>query len=1020
MFSIGDEVVSLANPDRRGTIVGMGPMHAGIQYYIVNFGGNDRTTVPELDLRLDIFAPEPVDNLKNGNLGGYHEFQRIITYFQLQREYPLRNNIYAFNASRTRFYPFQFKPLIKFLDSPNHRLLIADEVGLGKTIEAGLILTELRARQNVSRVLVICPSNLTAKWYIELKKRFGEDFKILKVADFLEFLKEYQENPERTIINGIISLEAIRKNNVLDRLQELTPSFDLVIIDEAHHMRNFGKNQRRAGVLLSQGGGAMLLLTATPIHLGNENLFSLLNILDEDEFPDLNIINDRLQKNESIVKSQICIGQIPPKVKEAKNFLLNTKAYPWIIQNPVFNEAVLKFEKMEALQNNGHDFRKLQLELQRDLAELNLIGHIFTRTRKREVQVNVAKRKAFSIRLELTPIEKQFYDAVTNYIRELNLIRTDIMLNQKWLLNTPQRRMASCIPAMVEYYKNHVSFSTSDRPEDFVLTEERDIELNESRLEEARHNLLNIIKNWPKNSIDTKYNNFLNMLLELRKNDGFLKVIVFAFFKDTLKYLKDRLLKDNIKSVLISGDVKTDDRVQLIEKFRTNSDIEVMLSSRVGSEGLDFQFCNTLFNYDLPWNPMEVEQRIGRLDRIGQEFKVIRIYNFWIRDTIEQRILERLYDRIKIFEHSIGELESILGDEIRDLEIYILSNQLTPQEEEIHIQQIAAAIERRLKDLQELENSSAKFIGTDYYFEEEIKMIDSHRRYITKKQLYSFIKDFIINICPATRFNYDFNKDIGEIYPDQLFREFITEYGLTRELFNFTNAGTQGVSITFDSQVAYDNNYIEFITVLHPLIQSILKKYKQEKRPLSNAHHIVLKVTSLKLGFYFFFIFRLRITAIRGTNVIEMIVLDENLEEKCVADAAEMLLVDMIEKGEDFVGEPLVINPVIAEKAYNESNNIFLKRVSKIRDQLNQTNNAFLERRLGSLKAFYEKNISNKRELLSRGESEGRQEQYLRMLRGVIKRLESELEEKTKTLEKQRTIMVNYDEISAGILEVLE
>lgn len=147
-FKIGDEVQRVSEPNQIGTVVEICEHHAGIQYYRVNFGAVGRPKMDEIDLRPFIPAKTPAENLEIGNIDGYQEFQRLITYQRLLRDHPLRNNIYAFNASRTRFYPYQFKPLLKFLDSPKHRLLIADEVGLGKTIEAGLILTEMRVPWN--------------------------------------------------------------------------------------------------------------------------------------------------------------------------------------------------------------------------------------------------------------------------------------------------------------------------------------------------------------------------------------------------------------------------------------------------------------------------------------------------------------------------------------------------------------------------------------------------------------------------------------------------------------------------------------------------------------------------------------------------------------------------------------------------------------------------------------------------------------------------------------------------------
>jgi SNF2 family DNA or RNA helicase len=321
-YSPGDEVQSISDPSRIGTIVQVCEIHAGIQWYRVNFGTAGRPKVAEIDLRPYVPATSPEESLAAGNLGGYKEFQRLITLTRLLRQQPLQNQIYAFNASRTRFYPYQFKPLLKFLDSSQHRLLLADEVGLGKTIEAGLIFTELKARQDLRRVLVVCLANLTRnKWQPELERRFAAEFSVLNTAEFLRFLEKYEKSPEQANLFGIISLESIRAERVLNRLEELEPDFDLVIVDEAHYLRNFGTKSRQAGVILSRCAYAMLFLTATPIHLGNENLFSLLNILDEAGFPDLYTADLRLRHNEPIVKAQICIAQIPPQVETALQLL---------------------------------------------------------------------------------------------------------------------------------------------------------------------------------------------------------------------------------------------------------------------------------------------------------------------------------------------------------------------------------------------------------------------------------------------------------------------------------------------------------------------------------------------------------------------------------------------------------------------------------------------------------------------------------------------------------------------------
>jgi len=1019
-YKIGDEVQSISDPSLIGTVVEICEFHADVQWYRVNFGPAGRPKKPEMDLRPFVPADSPKDNLLKGNIDGYREFQRLITYQRLIRDNPLRNNIYAFNASRTRFFPFQFKPLLKFLDSPKNRLLIADEVGLGKTIEAGLILTELRARQTVQRVLVVCPANLTEKWQLELKRRFGEDFVILTASGFLEFLREYEEYPEEASINAIISLESVRKQSVLDEIDALAPGFDLLIVDEAHHMRNFGRKQRRAGLLLSASADAMLFLTATPIHLGNENLFSLLNILDDEEFPDLYTVDSRFRDNEPIVKAQICMGQLPPNVEEAINLLDKGSVSSRIKFNPVYQELMQNLQEIEFDQSQNNINRRIILEAQRGLAELNLIGHIFTRTKKREAQTNIGVRKAFPIRLKFTEQEREFYDSVTAYVRAESEKRTDSPLIQQWMLNTPQRRMASSIPAMVEYYKENLGLNENDRPEDSSITDEDldDIVFDPNNLSSAKDKLKAVLTKYGDKGPDSKYDEFIRILKGLRHKEGRLKVMVFAFFKDTLKYLKNRLTEDEFKCDVISGDVNPKERTKIVADFKENTHFEILLSSRVGSEGLDFQFCDTLFNYDLPWNPMEIEQRIGRLDRIGQESPVIRIYNFWIEGTIEQRILDRLYIRIGIFERSIGELEMILGDELNTIERDMLSKKLSPEEEEELIERKAMAIEARIDELAKLEKNAAQFIGTDQFFVNEVEMIKQRRRYVTGEQMRRFIVDFLRTNCPRSRLVYDSKTNIGELYPDDRLRSMLTRYGIAAHLSRYLTSVDRGIYITFDSQTAFDNPKYDFINVLHPLTQSIVRHYTEDDKIHSNVHHIILKTDKLTEGFFVYFIYRLKIIGARGKNTLEMVILDQNIERACSDDDAEFILGVMVEKGEESKETGYVVDQLLAENACQKATELFLERVTKIREKVKRNNDAFIERRLDSLRISYGKNLKMKRDLLEQSILRKRKERYLRMLRGTIKRLEAELAEKKRALDMLKTVQVEYDEISAGILEI--
>jgi superfamily II DNA or RNA helicase len=1003
-FKIGDEIQCISDLGRIGTVVEIGEIHAGIQWYRVNLGAAGRPKMPETDIRPFVSFKSPQENLIKHKLDGYQEFQRLITFQRLLREHPLQNIFSGFNASRIQFYPYQFKPLYKFLNSPKRRLLIADEVGLGKTIEAGLILTELRARQTLQKVLVVCPANLCEKWQMELRGKFDEKFKILTAKEFINLLQRFEEPSQNSAINGIISLESIRTKKMLKHLEGLGAFFDLVIVDEAHHMRNFKCNSHKVGILLNRRADAMLLLTATPIHLGSKNLFSLLNILDPVKFPDLPTLDKHIRENKPIVDAQICVEQIPPKIKKAEKLLRNVSGNSFINTRHIYAELMENFKNLKLTSKNGNKKRSLILQIQRGLAELNLIGDIFTRSKKKEVLPQRAVRKAFRIELSFNQTEKSFYDAVTNYVLTESKQNTGI---QHWKLIMTQRRIASCLPVMVENYERHFNSNKND-----------------SSYPERK--LLAILKKWPKDAPDSKYNEFLKMLKSLKKKEGNLKIIVFAFFKDTLLYLKNRLTKDGFLCDIISGDVKPADRIAIVNKFRAEPSFEILLSSEVGSEGLDFQFCHTLFNYDLPWNPMEIEQRIGRIDRIGQKSSVIRIYNFWVKGTIEKRILDKLYERIGVFKQSIGELESILGDELRSFERDMLGKKLTREEEKRLIKQKWMAIKYREKESERLKEHSAEFIGTDQFFNLEVDRIKRRCQFITSGQMRKFITDFIKDNCPNSIFKYCQNRNLGYLYPDSVLGEIIKNNGISEKLLRFLANLDAETPITFDPQTAFDHPDYEFINVHHPLTRSIVKYYSESDKLNSNAHYVALKTNNLKKGLYTYFIFRLRIHAAVGGDTLQMVILDQNLNCVCNGEDAEIVLGEIIEKGKDTRDADYKIRSIpTPKKAYKRASKIFLKRVADIRKEIKKNNDVFIDRRLQNLSTFCGnhnmsviiprfKAVANDTALKNK-----EKENYIRILRGNMRIPGLEFEEKVRNLKKQRKLQLEYEDVSAGILKII-
>jgi len=1033
-FIVGDKVQAVTDPTKAGTIEALAGRQAGTQYYEVFWGGHEGySNVPEDFLLPYRRSGKPIENLLAGHIGGYHDFVRVITHCRLNRQEPLRDHYFAFNASRTKFYPYQFKPLLKFLDSPIRRILIADEVGLGKTIEAGLILTELEARETIHRVLVVCPASLREKWKLELRKRFGQEFRVLQQREFNEFLNEYEDSPDATRLKGIVSYESIRGRRILDRLTDLLPDFQLVIMDEAHHMRNPGRLTHRVGKLLADctsPSGALVFLTATPLQLSNDNLHALLNILDEARFPDKSTSLQQIKNNRPIVNVQRYMSQIAPPFDQVVKELHLAALSPWLMGNPLLTKVQEQINQLRDRTLTSEVRRTIVVGVHRDLAALNLLGHIYTRTRKRDAHTNHAKRKSFSIEVHFTEMEMRFYDAVSEFVREEAERGNNNSVIVQWMVNMPQRRMTSCIPAMVTHYRQQLvqksaPFGTDDEEyqEDLGWIEvESDTPIGTPRVADASQRLSQLLSLWQVGAPDTKYEKLLEILQGLREEEGGrCKVVIFSFFKATLRYLSRQLASAGLQSVSIHGDVPADERPGIIEQFRASPDCEVLLSSRVGSEGLDFQFCHSMVNYDLPWNPMEVEQRIGRLDRIGQESEVIKIYSLWIANTIESRILRKLYDRVKIFEESVGDLEIILGETVARLGKELFASRLTREEESERVERALLAIEKERQELSSLEENATKLLGTDDFFKDEVDNIIKKKRYMTPIQLRLFFEDFIRQFCPRTVLREVRNANhVFSVVPDEELEKLIRRQRRSLELPAFVhNNSKDGIVITFDSDVAYNNPRIEFLNAVHPIMRVAVAVFDEDKSKLLNASRVHLRSDKLAPGIYLYVIYRVFLNAAKGSTQLELIVCDGDGVDRCSPQLGEELLGEILELGDEC--QHLLNVNVAADlsAAIEAANRSIQLRIHRLKEDASVQNDNMLERQISSLRESYNRKIESLEKTIRNEELALGRERYLTLQRGKVNKIKAELDQRADELQRKKFVNVEFSELAAGVLEVV-
>jgi len=647
-------------------------------------------------------ANSPDACISSGRYATASNLRMAITHHRLNGR--LANLIYSMNTTNTEFFPYQFKPVLQILDSPNNGILIADEVGLGKTIEAGLIWTELRARQNARRLLVICPAMLREKWRDELSYRFGVKAEIVDASTLLDRLLSSRQRPNQDFAL-IASFQGLRppsdysdtdlKTWAAKLARFLDESggngdqvLDMLIFDEAHYMRNPETSTHLLGRLARQVSEYAVLLSATPIQLGSDDLFNLLKILDESAFPYQYLFERSMQITRPVV-------QLRDKVLGGK---VNQREFSDSIRSALESEFLSDSAQLAALLHNPPTDSELadvrnRSEIADRLDRIHPLSKLVTRTLKRHVHINRVIREVEAYKANLNEIEREFYNRVTEKVRDYC---EDSGMLTGFILTIPQRQMASSMAAACRAWQDRQRSGKTEGFDEAFYELSHDPEQAYKEVEEEGNlirELISIAKevgNYQKlRDNDSKYAELVRSLRGYTKTNPGQKIVLFSFFRQTLHYLHERLKEDSFNSILLMGGM---DKQEVLAAFQSENGPQVLLSSEVASEGVDLQFSSLLINYDLPWNPAKIEQRIGRIDRIGQQADRILIWNFFYKDTIDDRVYDRLLSRLEIFKQSLGSLETVLGTVISRLTNELLSHKLTKAQEEQRIEQTQLAI----------------------------------------------------------------------------------------------------------------------------------------------------------------------------------------------------------------------------------------------------------------------------------------------------------------------------------------
>jgi len=864
LFAIGQLVCLRSNPASMMPVIEVLESKAGERRYKV-FQNNAMATYYESQIQAHKVSGRDRKQLT------VDQMHAALTSLQLLA--PSATNLYSLRSGRVKFVPYQYRPVLKFIRADRPRLLIADEVGVGKTIEAGLIIKELRARMDLRSVLIICPKPLVSerKWFVEMK-RFDEHFTAMDGKLLKHCLRETQlegdwpEQYSKAIIpfslfdsDLIFGRDGGRDQGLLS-LDPL-PKFDLVIVDEAHHIRNPETYLHQGVRYFCDNAEAVLFLTATPVQLGSEDLYTLLNVLRPDLIIDLASFSQMAEPNRFINAAvQHCRAAEPGWAGAARGNLDEAAHTEWgrlfLREAPAFQ---IPYDRLQEEGINDAD----RVALAHAIEGLYTFRPLINRTRRRDIG-DFTTRKPETLTVEFTPPQRALHDGLLDVVARI-LAFCHGNQNVKFLMTTIRRQAASCLYGLAPLLGDILAGKLNRL--ELMEAADDDSEADLSFVDQIRADIAALLEQARGlDPHDPKVAAFTKALIDKQSRENN-KALVFSTFRHTLAYLASHTERAGLRYGLVHGDVPDDERSELRRRFALPKEdptaLDVLLSSEVGCEGLDFQFCDFLVNYDLPWNPMRIEQRIGRIDRYGQRSQTVAIVNLITPGTVDADIYTRCLWRIGVFQHAVGGNEEVLGVITQELHDIAESFSLTPAERDARLKQLADNGIRQLHEEQELESKQAELFGLNIPSQSWRKDIESAESY--------WLSSAALQCCVSAYLTDRLGKDqeylLGDKVPKTLrlsqeargkllddFRKLprSTE-SVARDWEKWLKGTQPTVSVTFEQDEAAENGKAMHLSITHPLVRQAALHLKADE-PAFVA--LQVKSSDVPSGEYRFGVFR--------------------------------------------------------------------------------------------------------------------------------------------------------------------
>lgn len=1013
MYKVGDKVCLVINNQMVGIIISVLPSTNSIVRYQVFHDANNISTYFENQLQLvsDNIASE-MTTLPE--FLGRYAFQKMRVNSS--------STMFALNAGNIKFIPFQFRPLTRILNAERPRILIADEVGVGKTIETGIILKEFEKRDSVKSAIIICPKDLTSKWRREMKSRFDEAFEVLtseRLSYCLDELKMEGSWPYecRKCIVGLEMLRREENINRLNAIQDLA-SFDMLVVDEAHHVINRNSKSHQIVEYFCESCDIAVFLSATPLQLGSGDLFSLLNLLLPDEFMDEAVFASMAEPNRYINAAIRSVRNISESdwqlqaVQELKQVCVNDWAVRAFSNNNLLSYWITRLQDVTIPISNEERIACL-----RDLESLHTFSHVINRTKRKDIG-EFTIREPVTVLTEYCDAEQKFYDAAKDF-KHSTLRRRYGERTANLIMSTIERQITSSLPAFVallDQFTERGLLSVSEMSDDWSYDFNSDeIDLNDVDFNEWAEHLKKLAGYLPET--DSKADKLLAIIQETIHNTDAGKLLVFSFFKHTLRYLHKIIANAGARVAVITGDTSAEERDELRQRFRlSKSDqnaIDVLLCSEVGCEGLDYEFCSRMVNYDIPWNPMKIEQRIGRIDRFGQKSPKVQIYNFITNGTVEEKIFYRCYDRLGIFNSTIGDLEGILGELATELGQTAFDMKLSNQQQDSRTQQLIDNAIRLADEQRRFESNSKDLFLMDVEMaaanvtSERISQIQwqKHlvRAFLKKEYPDSTCADISESRIRLRMYKTEKQKMLNQVL--QLKRRHRVDRNNQQliRLERYLNSETQTIILSFDSTEQETDEQTLLISATHPFIIMAL----DTNPSVADTVFTACKARGngmIPKGKYLFACYEWKECGYRQSNDIQVLLYDLAAQQPVGISLTDFEHLLLSSKESETIAAP-DLTPLDKHVYHNQQT---------AKNRLLRINEGIISRKLSTLSRYYTKQIEKAQYNLQNAQNE----KIRRMYQSRVQKLEAAWQEKENALNSLLQADILVEPFASGVLEV--